>query len=1619
MSNTGQITQTDKKNQRKIQSPVAESPGSSANLMPEIGPAFNGPTVEAQADMLNRLPTVQGQTVAKKIGETQGNRHLQRVMTSLKDTPVQTKLSVSEPGDEYELEADQVAEQVMKMPAPATPPPPPTDGDDGAGEDPRNHNRPASLNRYVQRTAAMRSSDGIGGNEVDAGVESRIQNMQRGGTPMPQTERDFFESRMGVDLGNVKIHNDSEAAATSEKLNAQAYTVGSNIAFGAGKYAPGTTAGRRLMAHELTHVVQQGGAGELQRKPILQREEDAPAEGEAPSPEEQAAAEAAAAAAEAAAQGAHQQAVTDTNTEQTEASSEEQAGIAPAQEAAASQAEGPVSNEEEDARAAAQQAAAQQAQAAEEAARAVAQAQAQAATEQSAQAAAQQAAENAATQAAAEQAGPEAGGSGAGAQAAAADAATIAAQQAVETAFSESESPADAAPRSPEEDEAYQAVTEASATTAEEQQTHGEAQGEADAAQNAVETPANELQATAESNQVNTMEGAETPAFDAAAFKAALMARIAELTPSTIEGADEFKEDGTMDDVRGGLVDDVQAQQDTSATPLTEASAAAPDTGSVTPRTATPLAEQDAGEVPGDIGAEGAAPQARSESEFETPLADSSAALDQQMADAEITEEQLSNSNEPEFLTALDAKDEAQTEAAESPATYRQDEQDIITGAEEDAVAAAQESLQGMYDERASLLDNVGNDQQQAMQEDVQAREKIAADITLIYEQTKTEVESILSGLDSEVTSIFDAGAEAAKTAFEDYVDSKMEAYKQKRYGGWLGWARWLRDKLMGMPGDVNSIYQEGRDLYINEMDAVIDNIAAVISTTLAEAKAAVAEGKQQVQDYVGQLPDDLRAVGEEAATAIQGQFDSLEQTIDNKQTELVNTLAQKYNENLEAIDARIEELKAQNRGLIDAAIDALGGVIKTILELKDLLLSTLQRAADAVMMILKDPIGFLGNLISAVKQGFMNFVDNIGTHLQTGFIEWLTGNLSEAGITLPETWDAKGIFGLVMQILGLTWENIRSRAVGIFGEGVVSALETGFEIFVVIRDEGLPGLWKWIQDKLTDIKEQVFDGIKEMLISEVIEAGIQWLIGILGGPAGAFIKAAKAIYDIIVWFVNNAERIMALVNSIIDSVTAIAAGDLAGAAQFVEQSLARFVPTVIGFLASLIGLGDLGAKVRKIIDKIQEPINAGIDYVLNLIKGFVMKIAKMLGFGGEGKEGGQIGKDVTFSAAEESHTLSVTKQGELNLDDTALSGKLGEIGSKIGEMEGDEKGEAQGLHSQAQGMESNASAKAASLAQRMQAVKKLGDEESLAADQQALEADEDALAGVLTQLLEKAGGKDGNVEEALAAIDTEEQKFLEEGAIEFEEAEQVAATIKSQFSIFQSLTVVDGGDKWNYEYVVQREVKEGERKEGAYGSYMVAGGNIQGSFSHADWTWDSYPSQTTTRHPANDEFGDHNGRVPDLTGPYELTGATTPGSPHVDSWRDEVGAKKNVYKRNLEQIRDGNPTRPKQAVLEYLGVAGNSRWQQKSNDRVVEDGAKLLTEREINGTSYSLSYDEIYLVGWSEHHIQPVSFDGNETDPGNLIFLKDTEHQPFTGWWNSRMAALKRSFGTGGRSRS
>ena len=120
--------------------------------------------------------------------------------------------------------------------------------------------------------------------------------------------------------------------------------------------------------------------------------------------------------------------------------------------------------------------------------------------------------------------------------------------------------------------------------------------------------------------------------------------------------------------------------------------------------------------------------------------------------------------------------------------------------------------------------------------------------------------------------------------------------------------------------------------------------------------------------------------------------------------------------------------MKAANRGLVDKAMDAVVGVVKTIIQLKNMLLGVLAKAADVIGDIIADPIGFLGHLIDGIKAGLSRFVGNIATHLQEGLMGWLFGAIGRAGITLPKTLRRRRDPRPRPQVLGLTYRNIRPR---------------------------------------------------------------------------------------------------------------------------------------------------------------------------------------------------------------------------------------------------------------------------------------------------------------------------------------------------------------------------------------------------------------------------------------------------------------------------------------------------------------------------------------------------------------------------------------------------------------
>ncbi len=110
-------------------------------------------------------------------------------------------------------------------------------------------------NRFVQRSLAAYA----GGGDLSPELEQRIDRARGGGRPLDDNIRGTMESALGADLGAVRVHTGAESHRLNESVSARAFTTGSDVFFADGEYAPGTSAGRELVAHELTHIVQQAG----------------------------------------------------------------------------------------------------------------------------------------------------------------------------------------------------------------------------------------------------------------------------------------------------------------------------------------------------------------------------------------------------------------------------------------------------------------------------------------------------------------------------------------------------------------------------------------------------------------------------------------------------------------------------------------------------------------------------------------------------------------------------------------------------------------------------------------------------------------------------------------------------------------------------------------------------------------------------------------------------------------------------------------------------------------------------------------------------------------------------------------------------------------------------------------------------------------------------------------------------------------------------------------------------------------------------------------------------------------------------------------------------------------
>ncbi len=307
--------------------------------------------------------------------------------------------------------------------------------------------------------------------------------------------------------------------------------------------------------------------------------------------------------------------------------------------------------------------------------------------------------------------------------------------------------------------------------------------------------------------------------------------------------------------------------------------------------------------------------------------------------------------------------------------------------------------------------------------------------------------------------------------------------------------------------------------------------------------------------------------------------------------------------------------------GAIGGAVNTVGGavnrgkewVFNNALRLagvpKNAVMSLIGRAGSAMFRIVENPIGFVSSLISSIKQGFTQFGGNIARHLKKGLFGWLFGTLENAGISLPERFDLKGVFSTVFQVVGLTVEKLKGRLARMLGEQNAGMLAKAYEYITSFMKGGLTGLWSRLTGVLTNLKTAIFEPVRNWVVTNILQGGIRKILDRFN-PVSALVSAIQTIYRVVMFFKNQAGRIASLLQAVLGSAKQIATGAIGTVAGRIEQALGRAIPLVINFLSRFLGLGGIADKIRNLIMRVRAPIEQVINRVLQWI---VSKVRRLI----------------------------------------------------------------------------------------------------------------------------------------------------------------------------------------------------------------------------------------------------------------------------------------------------------------------------------------------------------------------------------------------------------------------
>ncbi len=612
-----------------------------------------------------------------------------------------------------------------------------------------------------------------------------------------------------------------------------------------------------------------------------------------------------------------------------------------------------------------------------------------------------------------------------------------------------------------------------------------------------------------------------------------------------------------------------------------------------------------------------------------TDLSNYTKETENRLKEEEITQEQLDMVDSGDLAEANKEKKGMEAKAKSEPLAVQKFAQQETEKVDNDLKQEEKKKRGELKVKRKADLRATTQQQKHTKTAIERQREEVANKINAKFKSVQDKVKKKLDDLEKESMKRFDDGNAKATKEFEDNVKSELDAYKEDRYSGFFGWARKAKDWLLGMNElpRVKAIFNNNRTIFVNTINKLVAEIAADNKRVIQECKDELANARQEIKDYVDKLGPSLKDIGKKAAEEMDAKLDDLDQFVAKKAQELQDKLKDKQQAAIKAIDQKIEKMKEAMAGalskfgklLLNAAKKFFAWALEKFGYTLDAIEGIINKGAAVLKAIFTKPIQFVKNLVNAAITGFKNFGKNFLTHLKDAIFEWLTGSL--VGLILPERWDLKGILSIVFQMLGITYQNIRSHLVKLIPEPVVKSIETTFMLVKNLITEGPIAAWEQLKDIAGDMKDTFIEAVKDWIKWKVIQEAIKSIVSAFI-PGAGIVRAIVGIYDTIVFFIQKAKDILQMVGNFLGSIAEIAAGNITSAAEALESGLARGIKLVIDFLARFLHLDGITQKIRDVIQNIRSKVDKVISKVAEWVVGKAKKLlGKLTGKGKEDKE--------------------------------------------------------------------------------------------------------------------------------------------------------------------------------------------------------------------------------------------------------------------------------------------------------------------------------------------------------------------------------------------------------------